>query len=207
MTLIDLGQFARARKALDYETPTVAHVVARGALLAARLARLLGSSPAADLQRAIDELARGDDYYVGALLALERAEVVDAAEALDLCDAVQRAADAREYGGIAMKARLLAARAALRAGDPASAVARWDELEPLLVTQQATDLYPATAAAIGRDIFLARRDPDRAAACLARGVEWIQKTALPQVPEAYRDSFLNRNPVNRALLAAASRAR
>ena len=106
MTLIDLGQFARARKALVYETPTVAHVVARGALLAARLARLLGSSPAIDLQRAIDELARGDDYYVGALLALERAEVVDAAEALGLCDAVQRAADAREYGGIALKARL-----------------------------------------------------------------------------------------------------
>ena len=207
MTLIDLGQFARARKALVYETPTVAHVVARGALLAARLARLLGSSPAIDLQRAIDELARGDDYYVGALLALERAEVVDAAEALDLCDAVQRAADAREYGGIALKARLLAARAALRAGDAASAEERWDELEPLLVTQQATDLYPATAAAIGRDVFLARRDPDRAAAWLVRGVEWIQKTALPQVPEAYRDSFLNRNPVNRALLAAASRAR
>jgi DNA-binding SARP family transcriptional activator/tetratricopeptide (TPR) repeat protein len=207
MTLIDLGQFARARKALGYETPTVAHVVARGALLAARLARLLGSSPATDLQRAIDELARGDDYYVGALLALERAEVVDAVEALDLCDAVQRAADAREYGGIAMKARLLAARAALRAGDAASAAERWDELEPLLMTQQATDLYPATAAAIGRDIFLARRDPDRATACLVRGVEWIQKTALPQVPEAYRDSFLNRNPINRALLAAASRAR
>ena len=95
----------------------------------------------------------------------------------------------------------------MRAGDAASAAERWDELEPLLVTQRATDLYPATAAAIGRDIFLARRDPDRAAACLARGVEWIQKNALPQVPEAYRDSFLNRNPVNRALLAAVSRAR
>ena len=29
---------------------------------------------------------------------------------------------------------------------------------------------------------------------------------LPQVPEAFRDSFLNRNPVNRSLLTAASRA-
>jgi DNA-binding SARP family transcriptional activator len=207
MTLIDLGQFARARKALDYETPSVSHVVARGALLAARLARRLGSSPAADLQRAIGELARGDDYYVGALLALERAEVADGVEALDLCDAVQRAAEAREYGGIAMKARLLAAGAALRMGDPASAAARWDELEPLLATQQPVDLYPPTAAAIGREIFLARHDPDRAAACLSRGVAWIQKTALPQVPEAYRDSFLSRNPVNRTLLTAASRTR
>ena len=207
MTLIDLGQFARARKALDYEAPSVTHVTARGALLAARIARLLGSSPTADLQRASAELARGDDYYIGALLALERAEVVDASEALDLCDAVQRAADVREYGGIALKARLLAARAALRAGDRVAAAARWDELEPLLATQQPADLYPPTAAAIGREIFLARRERDRAAACLSRGLAWIQTTALPQVPEAYRDSFLHRNPVNRELLTAASRTR
>ena len=52
MTLIDLGQLARARKLLDYEAPSVTHVAARGALLAARIARLLGASPAADLQRA-----------------------------------------------------------------------------------------------------------------------------------------------------------
>jgi len=88
-----------------------------------------------------------------------------------------------------------------------SAVARWNEVEALLPTFHPIDCYPPTAAAIGRDIFLARRDPDRAAACLVRGVEWIQKIALPQVPEAYRDSFLNRNSVNRALLAAASRVR
>jgi len=207
MTLIDLGQFARARKALDYDTPSVRHVIARGALLAARIARLVGSSPAADLRRAIDELERGDDYYVGALLALERAEVLEASEARDLCDAVQRFAETREYGGIALKARLLAARAALRADGAAAAAARWNELEALLATQRPVDLYPPTAAAIGRDIFLACEDPDRAAACLAQGIAWIQTTALPQVPDAYRDSFLNRNPVNRALLTAASRMR
>ena len=121
MTLIDLGQFARAHKALEYEAPSVTHVAARGALLAARIARLLGSSPAADLQRARDFLARGDDYYIGALLALERAESIDAHQALDLCEAELRAAESREYGGIAMKARLLAARAALHAGDTAAA--------------------------------------------------------------------------------------
>jgi len=29
--------------------------------------------------------------------------------------------------------------------------------------------------------------------------------ALPNVPEEFRDSFMQRNPVNRALLAAADR--
>ena len=107
MTLIELGQFARARKLLEYEVPSVTHVAARGALLAARIARLLGSSPAADLQRARAILERGEDYYIGALLALERAESLDAREALELCEAELRAAESREFGGIAMKARLL----------------------------------------------------------------------------------------------------
>jgi hypothetical protein len=40
---------------------------------------------------------------------------------------------------------------------------------------------------------------------LARGALWVRRTALPHVPEAFRDSFLQRNPTNRSLLAAADR--
>jgi hypothetical protein len=207
MTLIDLGQFARARKALDYEAPSVTHVAARGALLAARIARLLGSSPAADLQRARDALARGEDYYIGALLELELAESIDAREALGACDAVADAAERREYGGLVMKAKLLAAQATLRSGDRASAVARWNDLQRFLATLHATDCYPPRAAAIGRDILLACGDADQAAQLLATAVAWIRETALPQVPDAFRESFLDRNPVNRALLTAESRRR
>ncbi len=207
MTLIDLGQFARAHKLLDYEAPSVTHVAARGALLAARIARLLGASPAADLQRARSLLERGTDYYIGALLDLEQAESMDARPALELCDAVLVAAESREFGGIAMKARLLAARAALQGGDTAAAAARWNALEGLLPTLHAADCYPPTAAAIGRDVLLANGEAGRAAELLATAVAWIQHTAATHVPDAYRDSFLHRNPVNRALLTAASRLR
>ncbi len=207
LTLIDLGQYARARKVLDYKVPSVTHVVARGAMLAARVARLLGSSPSADMKRAQDALARGEDYYIGALLELERVESIDAREAVSASDAVANTAEQREYGGIAMKARLLAAQAALRAGDAASAVARWRELQGLLSTRHVADCYPPRAAAIGRNILLAWGDADGAAELLAAAVTWIRQTALPQVPEAFRDSFLDRNPVNRALLTAESRRR
>ena len=206
-TLIDLGQFGRARRALDYRNPSVSHVAARGALLSARIDRLLGASPAADLQRAADELSRGDDYYIGALLALERAETQEAEEAVRACDAVARAAEQREYGGIAMKGRVLAARAALRAGDAASAAARWRDVEQLLPARQAADSYPLTAPAIGVEILLAGGERERAAAVLANALAWLRKTALPQVPEAYRESFLQRNPVNRALLGTEARLR
>ncbi len=207
MTLTDLGQFARARQALAYEMPSVTHVAARGALLSARIDRLLGASPLADLQRAAAELARGDDYYIGALLALERSETLEAAEAMSVSDAVAREAGQREYGGIAMKARLLAARAALRAGDLPSAAARWNELEQRLQALQPADCYPLAAAVIGIEILLAAGSKERAAAVLAGALAWLRETALPQVPQAYRESFLQRNPVNRALLNAESRLR
>jgi len=205
-TLIDLGQFARARRTLVYEAPSVSHVAARGALLAARIDRLLGASPAAELARAAGELSRSDDFYMRALLDLERAVTLPAGEALALCDATASDAEQREYGGIATKARLLAARAALQSGDRKLAGRRWASLQPTLKTLQPADCYPLESAAIGIEILTA--NGDRAAdAVLADALAWLHETALPQVPEAFRDSFRQRNPVNRALLAAASRRR
>lgn len=206
-TLIELGQYARARKVLDYEAPSVNHTAVRGAYLAARIARLLGSSPVADLRRASAELARGDDYYVGALLELERAETLDASEAIHVCDAVAQGARRLEYGGIEMKARLLGMRARLLSGDAASAAACWSELQRPLSSLQPADCYPLTSAAIGFEILMANHETESATAVLAAAVRWIRETALPQVPDAFRDSFLNRNPVNRALLTAESRLR
>lgn len=203
--LIDLGQYARARKVLGYKTPSVNHTTARGACLAGRIARLLGSPAAADLDRATTELARGADFYVGALLDLERAEALDPAASLHLCDTVTASAEEREFGGIAMKARLIAARAALQSGDIAAAMARWNSIEPQLHSLQPADCYPLTPAAVGVEILRASGSAERAAALLAEALGWLRLTALPQVPEAFRDSFLHRNPVNRALLNAEAR--
>ena len=54
-------------------------------------------------------------------------------------------------------------------------------------------------------MFEASGDGDQAMMALAHGALWVRRTALPNVPEAFRDSFLQRNPTNRALLAAADR--
>jgi len=62
-------------------------------------------------------------------------------------------------------------------------------------------------AAIGFEILHASGQRESATTLLASGIKWIRETALPQVPEAFRDSFLHRNPVNRALLTAESRLR
>jgi DNA-binding SARP family transcriptional activator len=206
-TLIDLGQFARARRTLAYEAPSVSHVAARGALLAARIDRLLGASPAVELARAADLLQRGGDFYMSALLDLERAATLPAVAALQLCEATAGAAEGREYGGIATKARLLAARATLEAGDRKAAGRRWSELQATLQTLQPADCYVLEPAAIGIEILAANGDGTAADAVLAAALGWLRQSALPQVPDAFRESFLQRNPVNRALLAAESRRR
>ena len=48
-------------------------------------------------------------------------------------------------------------------------------------------------------------DSAHAGAVLARGSAWLRATAAEQVPEPFRDSFLQRNPVNRELITLASR--
>ena len=61
------------------------------------------------------------------------------------------------------------------------------------------------AAWIAAQVFDANGDGDEALMALAQGARWVRQVALPHVPEAYRDSFLHRNPSNQALLAAADR--
>ena len=57
---------------------------------------------------------------------------------------------------------------------------------------------------IVHQIFAAGSNRHAADGALRKGVDWIQ-TTLHQVPEPFRYSFVQRNPVNRALLTTAAR--
>jgi hypothetical protein len=48
-------------------------------------------------------------------------------------------------------------------------------------------------------------DSVAAQAALERARSWIHDVALPNVPDEFKDSFLQRNPVNRAVLTAPGR--
>ena len=58
--------------------------------------------------------------------------------------------------------------------------------------------------AAGR-VYLGLGRLDDARRVLERGREWVLGLATSHVPEAFRLSFLHRNPVNAALLALAQR--
>ncbi|MEO6408870.1 MAG: AAA family ATPase [Burkholderiaceae bacterium] len=206
--LIDLGQFARARQALDYEVPSVEAVHARGAHLAARIDRALGHPVPDRLRFALDAVDRGNDAHVRMHLLLEAADVVgsaEPAEAMQRCDEVLNMARQLEFGGVAVKAKLLRAFAQCRAGQAGAAADAMREAVSEMTRVPPADLYRGEAWWLAAQVFDANGDSAEALMALAQGADWVRRVVLPEVPEEFRDSFLQRNPTNRALLAAADR--
>ena len=203
--LIDLGQFARARQALVYERPPVRSVQARGTSVAARIDRALGHPADDQLQATLGALTSGDDPHVRMQLMIDAAEHPDPQTSLQRCDEVLRMAHQLEFAGVAMKAGLRRAHALSRAGQTRDAALAMRELVEQLELVQPADMYFGEAWWIAAQVFDANGDGDHSLMALARGAQWVRRVALPNVPEEFRDSFLQRNAVNRALLAAADR--
>ncbi len=203
--LMQLGQFARARQALDHEAPTVDSVRARTTALSARLDHALGQADGGGLSRALDILRRGGDPHVRMQALLDEAEHLEPSLSVARLDEVLRMAETLEFGGVVMRGGLLRARALHRDGRPAEAAAQLRTLLPRLEQVVPADMYLPDAWWIAATVFEACGADEDALMALGRGTAWVRQVALPHVPQAYRESFLERNPTNRALLAAASR--
>ena len=114
--LLELGQFARARQALEYERPPIDHVRARAATVAARIERALGHSGRTPIDNALALLGPGADPHVRMHVLLDHGDADDPRATLQRCDEVLEMALALEFAGVAMKARLLRAHALSRTG-------------------------------------------------------------------------------------------
>lgn len=203
--LIELGQFARARQALDYEVPPLQAVRARGAHMAARIDRALGHAAPERLALALAALDRADDAHVRMHVLLEGTDEGEADAALQSCDEVLKLSRQLEFGGVNIKARLLRAFAQSRSGQLGEAAAAMREVVAEMARTPPADLYRGQAWWLAAQVFDANGDSAEALMALARGTDWVRRVALPEVPEEFRDSFLQRNQANRALLAAADR--
>ena len=103
------------------------------------------------------------------------------------------------------KACLLHAHAQSRAGHTAEAAAAISEVVARMSLVPPADMYRGEAWWLAAQVFDAAGDSAQALLALAQGTDWVRRVALPNVPDEFRDSFLSRNPANRALLAAADR--
>lgn len=205
--LIDLGQYARAQQALAYPPPPLDHVQARGATIAARLARMQSQSTQAGqhLARALALLGPGADPQVRLHAWLEAAVQAPPDQAVAHCDAVVAEAGALECAALEMKAHLLRADALRRAGHADMAAAALRARVPLLSSLQPADLPLGQAWWLVAQVFEAAGDEAAASQALAQGVHWLHQVALPHVPPAFTASFMQRVPSHGALLAAAQR--
>jgi hypothetical protein len=136
---------------------------------------------------------------------LDEVEQLAPAAAVERCDTVLRMAEELEFGGVTMRAGLLRAHALHRGGRSIDGATQLRALLPKLDTVVPADMYLPDAWWIAAQVFDACGTTDEALMALAHGARWIRQVALPHVPEAFRDSFMQRNPTNRALLAAAGR--
>lgn len=119
--------------------------------------------------------------------------------------AIERAARAHLHG-LRLAGHTLRIEHALALGDLQRAVADVPLVLTLREQFEPTSLYRARVGWAVVRALQAQGDP-QAQHLLRAEVAWVQQTARDHVPSAFVASFLERNPVNRALLAAATQQR
>jgi hypothetical protein len=125
-----------------------------------------------------------------------------------LQQAAELAAAARQHElfGVLAALHVHEARAAVALGQNARAQQAAQALTELLDEGYAPEFtYLPEAWLVAAEAFEQAGEPAAARRARSAGVAWVQAQALPQVPAPFIDSFLQRNPVNRRLLALAGR--
>ena len=202
-----MGQWTRVQQILGLplvqESVLVAPLV-NTAMLQHHLASALGRSTGTFLQEALIRLPPGERPDLRLPLRVEYACTQEAEAALQQLDEVRREAQALQHEGTVLATLVRAAGIAAEL-DPTAAAQHARAALALSARRQSTMLLPAELWLHCARALHAAGDTDQAAQLLVTGRDWLQRTAREQVPEPFRDSFFNRNPVNAALLALASR--
>lgn len=204
-----LGQWSRLLQLLsvvpvDDSTPGPVRVMR--ARLTWQAAQALGNNLSVARQGLVDELARLDPMGRPDLrlpLVLDLALAAGALDPLMQIDTARQEAQRIGHMGLVLAANVCAA-----AIEPDPNLARKAALAALELAAQGRQTVALLPAALwlhcARALRLAGGD-HKADELLFKGREWLRSTAAEHVPEPFRDSFLNRQPVHRELLAVASR--
>jgi hypothetical protein len=127
------------------------------------------------------------------------------AAVLEQAAALGALARQHEQFGVLAALQLHEARAAVALGDGARAQQAAQALTALLDDGYAPEFtYLPEAWLVAAEAFELVAEHAAARRARAAGVAWVQEQALPRVPAPFIDSFLQRNPVNRRLLAQAA---
>ena len=199
---LDLGQHARASQALAAAVapgPLAPHFAARHAVLAVKLARRLGQDTGVLLAQARTQVPSHGWPEIAFIVDTEAALDMPLAQALAQLESVQ--AHALRFGlrgsvlaALVRRAQLLAAAAEPRGAVAArEALALAEHVAPTLMYSGEVWLHAAHALRVAGASA-------RADMALASARQWLAARCEHDVPADFRESFLQRNPVNLTLL-------
>ena len=207
-----LGQFARVRQHLEAmaeSEPLTSGMQLTRMLLGLRLDRIGAvRRPAAHgVEAMLEQAARVAEGSPKALprvrWLLARAEFLEGDAAIQAAREALQLTTAKGMHGGRISAETLLADALLKAGDARAALPSARIALAMTETHRPDFLYFPVVGQVAHAVLM--HNGESGDAVLRSTVDWIQKTAAHEVPAEFRDSFLHRNPVNAALLAAATR--
>ena len=169
----------------------------------ADLAHQLGQDGLPLMRRALAVIDRPDDVYhrVASLFATR---LVPADEGEALATSLAAWASVRERLGMALAGHVRAAACALALGAPQRARPHAEAALHLAAERRPDSFYLPELWLVAGQVEAALGHADAASAHWQAGAAWVQHAA-GGLPPAFCDSFLQRNAVNAALLAAAAR--
>ena len=202
---LDLGQHARASQALaaaQQGAPLPPHFAARRLVLAARLARLQGADAAPLLAQAQALVPRLGWPEIACIVDAESALGLPLRDALALLDAALVRARAARLRGAELAALLRRTQVLLAAGDVRAAASARAALQ-LAKDVEPTLMYRGEVALPAVQALHLAGAKAEAATVLAAAQAWVRARCEADVPAPFCESFLQRNPINAALLRLA----
>ncbi|MBB4844536.1 DNA-binding SARP family transcriptional activator [Paucibacter oligotrophus] len=199
-----LGQHGRARQLLQrHEPPPVGLPARRGLWLShsAELARLAGELALARRQadEALALLAPQREDIPYRVVCLQACPLLPAEAGEAMASGLAAWAAAHERFGLALAAHVRGADCAVRAGQPARALGHVEAARSLAQQFDTEIIYKGEYWLACAQALALSGQAEAARALHNDGRAWLAHCAAEQVPEAFLDSFVQRNPVNRAL--------
>ncbi len=163
----------------------------------ADLAHELGQDALAIIREALRLSPDPEDIY-HRMASLFATRIVAAEEGEAMATSLAAWASARQRLGLALAAHVRAAACALRQGATMRAFPHAEAALHLARDRWPDSFYLPELWLVAGQVEAAQDHQERALALWRQGLHWVRHVAL--VPEPFRDSFVQRNPVNRELL-------